>query len=137
VLRCRKRDRRWTRIRAGSSDVHAGVDLARVSAFVTPAAFRHLVWGPFVFLSRPRRDRSVPERGSRARPLVGDGPDPDDLSTAHCGRLVAVRGECLAVREEDSDFAPGRPVQAAGVRGVVGIEPDNYITDPATGGCSD
>ena len=25
----------------------------------------------------------------------------------------------------------------AGIRGVEGIEPDVYITDPATGGCSD
>jgi hypothetical protein len=43
----------------------------------------------------------------------------------------------LAMRTEDPDFAPAYPVVAAGMRGVEGIEPDVYITDPATGGCSD
>jgi hypothetical protein len=32
---------------------------------------------------------------------------------------------------------PAHPVVAAGMRGVEGIEPAVYITDPATGGCSD
>ena len=32
---------------------------------------------------------------------------------------------------------PAHPVVAAGMRAVEGIEPDVYITDPATGGCSD
>ena len=42
----------------------------------------------------------------------------------------------LAMRNEDPDFEPAYPVVAAGMRGVEGIEPDVYITDPATGGFS-
>ena len=38
---------------------------------------------------------------------------------------------------EDPGFEPAHPVVAAGMRAVEGIEPDVYITDPATGGCSD
>ena len=36
-----------------------------------------------------------------------------------------------------SGFEPAHPVAAAAVRGVEGIEPDVYISDPATGGCSE
>src|SRR4029453_16331846 len=43
----------------------------------------------------------------------------------------------LAMRKEDPGFEPAHPVIAAGMRGVEGIEPDVYITDPITGGCSD
>ena len=39
----------------------------------------------------------------------------------------------LAMRNEDPDFEPAYPVAAAGMRGVEGIEPDVYITDPTTG----
>jgi hypothetical protein len=39
----------------------------------------------------------------------------------------------LAMRNEDPDFEPAYPVVAAGMRGVEGIEPDVYITDPTTG----
>jgi hypothetical protein len=60
-----------------------------------------------------------------------------DWSAAHYGRLLVVLEEYLAMREEDPEFAPAHPVQAAGMREVEGIEPDVYITDPATGGCSD
>jgi hypothetical protein len=60
-----------------------------------------------------------------------------DWETAHYGRFLAVLGEYLAMREEDPGFEPAYPVVAAGVRAVEGIEPDIYITDPATGGCSD
>ena len=37
------------------------------------------------------------------------------------------------MRNEDPDFEPAYPVVAAGMRGVEGIEPDVYITDPTTG----
>jgi hypothetical protein len=60
-----------------------------------------------------------------------------DWATAHYGRFLQVLGEYLAMREEDPGFEPAYPVVAAGVRAVEGIEPDVFITDPATGGCSD
>ena len=41
------------------------------------------------------------------------------------------------MRNEDPAFEPAHPVAAAAVRGVEGVEPDVYISDPATGGCSD
>jgi Ferritin-like len=60
-----------------------------------------------------------------------------DWATAHYGRFLQVLGEYLAMRKTDPGFEPAHPVVAAGVRAVEGIEPDVYITDPATGGCSD
>src|SRR6516164_10188001 len=42
-----------------------------------------------------------------------------------------------AMRRQDPAFEPAHPVAAAAVRAVEGIEPDVYITDPATGACSD
>jgi hypothetical protein len=60
-----------------------------------------------------------------------------DWETAHYGRFLAVLGEYLAMRKADPGFEPAYRVVAAGVRAVEGIEPDVYITDPATGGCSD
>ena len=60
-----------------------------------------------------------------------------DWATAHYGRLLAVLEEYLAVRAADPGFEPAHPVQAAGMRAVEDIEPDVYITDPATGACSD
>jgi hypothetical protein len=60
-----------------------------------------------------------------------------DWSTAHYGRFLRVLEEYLAVRGADPDFSPAHPVVAAGMRGVEGIEPDVYITDLDTGGCSD
>jgi hypothetical protein len=57
--------------------------------------------------------------------------------TAHYGRFLAVLRDYLAMRSEDPRFEPVYPVVAAGMRGVEGIEPDVYITDPATGACSD
>jgi hypothetical protein len=60
-----------------------------------------------------------------------------DWATAHYGRFLGVLGEYLAMRTQDPGFEPAYPVVAAGMRGVEGIEPDVYITDPATGGCSD
>jgi hypothetical protein len=60
-----------------------------------------------------------------------------DWATAHYGRFLQVLGDYLAMREQDPGFEPAYPVVAAGMRAVEGIEPDVYITDPATGGCSD
>jgi Ferritin-like len=60
-----------------------------------------------------------------------------DWATAHYGRFLAVLGEYQAMRKADPGFEPAHPVVAAGMRAVEGIEPDVYITDPATGGCSD
>jgi hypothetical protein len=56
---------------------------------------------------------------------------------AHYGRFLAVLNEYRAMRRQDPAFEPAHPVAAAAVRAVEGIEPDVYITDPATGACSD
>jgi hypothetical protein len=60
-----------------------------------------------------------------------------DWATAHYGRFLAVLEDYRAMREADPGFEPAHPVAAAAVRGVEGIEPDVYISDLATGGCSD
>jgi ferritin-like protein len=60
-----------------------------------------------------------------------------DWATAHYGRFLAVLGEYQAMRAADPGFEPAHPVVAAGMRAVEGAEPAVYITDPATGGCSD
>jgi hypothetical protein len=60
-----------------------------------------------------------------------------DWANAHYGRFLAVLDDYRAMRNEDPAFEPAHPVAAAAVRGVEGIEPDAYISDPATGGCSD
>ncbi|MGE0818138.1 MAG: ferritin-like domain-containing protein [Candidatus Nanopelagicales bacterium] len=60
-----------------------------------------------------------------------------DWSDAHFGRFIAVREEYVAMTAADPAFEPVHPVLAAGMRPVEGIEPDVYITDPATGACSD
>jgi hypothetical protein len=60
-----------------------------------------------------------------------------DWADAHYGRFLAVLGDYRAMREEDPAFEPAYPVAAAAVRAVEGIEPDVYISDPATGECSD
>lgn len=57
--------------------------------------------------------------------------------TAHYGRFLRVLEEYQAMRDADPDFRPTHPVAAAGVRPVEGVEPEVYLTDPATGGCSD
>jgi hypothetical protein len=56
---------------------------------------------------------------------------------AHFGRFLAVRDDYLAVLAEDPDVNPVHPCVGAGMRSVEGIEPAVYITDPATGACSD
>jgi hypothetical protein len=58
-------------------------------------------------------------------------------AAAHYGRFLAVFEDYRAMRETDPGFEPAHPVAAAAVRGVEGIEPDVYISDPATGGCSE
>ena len=60
-----------------------------------------------------------------------------DWATAHYGRFLEVLGDYLTMRKQDPGFEPAYPVTAAAIRGVEGIEPDIYITDPTTGGCSD
>ena len=60
-----------------------------------------------------------------------------DWAAAHYGRFLAVLEDYRAMREADPGFEPTHPVAAAAVRGVEGIEPDVYISDPATGGCSE
>jgi hypothetical protein len=60
-----------------------------------------------------------------------------DWAAAHYGRFLQVLDDYLAMRKKDPGFEPAYPVAAAGMRAVEGIEPDVYITDPATGGCSD
>jgi hypothetical protein len=60
-----------------------------------------------------------------------------DWKTAHYGRFMAVLEEYRALRAEDPSFDPAHPVVAAGVRGVEGIDPDVFITDPVTAAASD
>jgi hypothetical protein len=60
-----------------------------------------------------------------------------DWASAHYGRFLGVLEDYQAMRKQDPRFEPAYPVVAAGMRGVEGIEPDVYITDPVTGGCSD
>jgi uncharacterized Fe-S cluster protein YjdI len=60
-----------------------------------------------------------------------------DWETAHYGRFLAVLAEFQAMRAADPDFDPVHPVVAAGTRPVEGIEPEVYITDADTAGCSD
>jgi len=60
-----------------------------------------------------------------------------DWADAHYGRFLAVLGDYRAMREQDPAFDPAYPVAAAAVRAVEGIEPDVYISDPATGACCD
>jgi hypothetical protein len=60
-----------------------------------------------------------------------------DWADAHYGRFLAVLDDYRAMRKEDPAFEPAHPVAAAAMRAVEGIEPDVYITDPATGACSD
>jgi hypothetical protein len=60
-----------------------------------------------------------------------------EWASAHYGRFLAVLDDYRAMRRGDPAFEPAHPVAAAARRGVEGIEPEVYITDPATGGCSD
>ncbi|MGP8161645.1 MAG: ferritin-like domain-containing protein [Candidatus Dormibacteria bacterium] len=60
-----------------------------------------------------------------------------EWSKAHYGRFLRIVEEYTELRRADPDFAPAHPVLAAGMRDVEGIAPDVYISDPATGACSD
>ena len=60
-----------------------------------------------------------------------------DWANAHYGRFLAVVEEYRAMRTEDPGFEPAHPVVAAARRGVEGIEPEVYLSDPTTGDCSD
>ena len=60
-----------------------------------------------------------------------------DWREAHFGRFLTVLQEYRGMRKADPGFDPVHPVVAAGRRAVEGIEPEVWITDEATGGCSD
>ena len=60
-----------------------------------------------------------------------------DWETAHYGRFLAVLAEYREMAAGDPGFEPTHPVAGAGLRPTEGIEPDVYISDPATGACSD
>ncbi len=60
-----------------------------------------------------------------------------DWTSAHYGRFLQVLDEYLTARKQDPEFDPVHPVVAAGMRPVEGVEPDVYISDRDTGGCSD
>lgn len=60
-----------------------------------------------------------------------------DWETAHYGRFLRVLAEYREMLAADPHFDPVHPVVGAGVRPVEGIEPDVFITDPDTAGCSD
>ncbi|MBV8982532.1 MAG: ferritin-like protein, partial [Acidimicrobiia bacterium] len=60
-----------------------------------------------------------------------------EWATAHYGRFLEVREDYQAMAAADPSFQPAHPAVAAGVRGVEGIEPDVYITDPMTAAISD
>ena len=116
--------------------VHLVEKLGEERLFIGPAfhqadeaTFRWPDLAPITDLEGANRALArIVEQGEGA---TGDG------ATAHYGRFLRVLDEYLAMREDDPGFAPAHPVVAAGMRGVEGIEPEVYITDPATGGCSD
>lgn len=60
-----------------------------------------------------------------------------DWATAHYGRFLAVFDEYRAMCAADSSFRPANNAVAAGVRGVEGVDPDVFITDPVTAAVSD
>jgi hypothetical protein len=60
-----------------------------------------------------------------------------DWATAHYGRFLAILEEFRKMTADDPSFEPAYPAVAAGVRGVEGVEPDVYITDPVTAATSD
>jgi hypothetical protein len=93
------------------------------------SAFRWPDLGPITDLESANRTVAfIVEQGEGAT---------GDWAAAHYGRFLSVLDEYRAMRKEDPSFEPVHPVVAAGMRGVEGIEPEVYITDAATGGCSD
>ncbi len=98
-------------------------------AQATPSSFRWPDLVPITDLAAARGAlQHIVEQGEGAR---------GDWSKAHYGRLLAVLEEYLAVRTANPAFDPAHPVTAAGVRGVEGVEPEVYITDPNTAAVSD
>jgi len=85
---------------------------------------------------RPITDLAGADRAIERIVEQGEGAR-GDWANAHYGRFLAVLENYRAMRAEDPAFEPAHPVAAAAVRGVEGFEPDVYISDSATGGCSD
>ncbi|MBV9413069.1 MAG: ferritin-like protein [Acidimicrobiia bacterium] len=110
--------------RIGESRLFIGPDFHQTNA---PHVWPELVPITDVASARQTIERIV-EQGEGAR---------GDWGTAHYGRFLAVLEEYRAAVADDPDFRPAHPAVAAGVRGVEGIEPDIYITDPVTGTTSD
>ena len=115
---------------------HLSEKLGEDRLFIGPAfhqadesAFGWPVLGPITNLEQAEAAIArIVEQGEGA---TGDWQD------AHYGRFLVVRDDYLAARAEDPGFEPVHPVVGAGMRAVEGIEPAVYITDPATGACSD
>ncbi|HTL85308.1 MAG TPA: ferritin-like domain-containing protein [Acidimicrobiia bacterium] len=84
----------------------------------------------------PITDLDAAQRAIERIVVQGEGAT-GDWKTAHYGRFLGVLEEYLRTRDDDRDFEPAHRVVGAGMRAVEGIEPDVYITDPTTGGCSD
>ena len=85
---------------------------------------------------RPITDLAGADRAIERIVEQGEGAR-GDWANAHYGRFLAVLENYRAMRAEDPAFEPAHPVAAAAVRGVEGFEPEIYISDSATGGCSD
>ena len=79
-------------------------------------------------VSARRTIERIVEQGEGAR---------GNSETAHYGRFLAVLEEYRAIGERDPSFQPAFPAVAAGVRGVEGIDPEVYVTDPTTAAVSD
>jgi hypothetical protein len=92
-----------------------------------PHVWPELVPVTDVASARHTIDRIV-EQGEGAR---------GDWETAHYGRFLRVLEEYHEMRGADSSFEPAYNAVAAGVRGVEGIDPDVFISDPVTAAVSD
>jgi hypothetical protein len=106
-----------------------GLFIGPPGAQATSATFGWPELVPVVDLDTARQAiQVVVEQGEGAR---------GDWSSAHYGRFLAVLDEYRTFKDADPGFEPAHPVVAAGVRPVEGIEPEIYITDPATAAASD
>ncbi len=85
---------------------------------------------------RPITDLAGTNRAIERIVEMGEGAR-GDWANAHYGRFLAVLDDYRAMRKLDPGFEPAYPVVAAAMRGVEGVEPEAYISDPATGACSD
>ncbi len=110
--------------RIGEKRLFIGPDFHQSNA---PHVWPELV--PITDVASARRTiERIVEQGEGAR---------GEWATAHYGRFLAVLEEYRAAVAADPEFRPAHPAVAAGVRGVEGIEPDVYITDPVTAATSD